>query len=158
MQIFVVVVLKNITIYVFLNVVFTLIYNLGCSYVTDKRYPQYKCKGKLGKVDEQKIKRNIFALAINKIGDTVSLSLDTIVISAYLGLTVVAVYGNYSYIVSAISGFVILIYGAVTAGIGNSMVLETKEKNYGNFNKFVYLNTWLVDGVPYASCAFFSLS
>jgi O-antigen/teichoic acid export membrane protein len=61
-----------------------------------------------------------------------------------LGLTTVAIYGNYYYIIGAISTFVALIYSAVTASIGNSIAVESREKNYNDLKKMMFLNTWLV--------------
>lgn len=143
-QLLVLIVLKSISIYVFLNVICTLIYNLGCAYICDKKYPQYKCLGKLDDENKKRIKKNIFALAIQKIGATISTSLDTIIISSFLNLTTVAIYGNYNYIIGAISTFVGLAYGSITSSIGNSIVLESREKNYSDFKKINFMNTWLI--------------
>ena len=144
LQIVVVVIFKNIYLYVFLNVVNSIIYNLWCSIECNKRFPQYQCKGELDIETKNNIKKNVGALAIQKIGNTVSVSLDSIVISAFLGLSAVAIYGNYYYIVSAVATFVNLIYSSVTASIGNSIVTETAEKNYNDLKKFFFLNTWIV--------------
>jgi transketolase len=56
-------------------------------------------------------------------------SFDSIVVSAFLGLTVVAMYNNYYYLISAISGLMVVFMSSISAGIGNSLVIETKEKN-----------------------------
>ena len=61
-----------------------------------------------------------------------------------MGLRIVAIYGNYYYIVSAVSTFINLIYGAITASIGNSIATESLEKNYADLKKFFFLNTWLI--------------
>lgn len=144
LQIVVVVLYKSIYAYVFLTVVNSVIYNLWCSLECDKRFPQYKCKGELDSETKKSITKNVGALAIQKIGNTISVSLDSIVISAFLGLTAVAIYGNYYYIVSAIATFVNLIYSAITASVGNSIVTETSDKNYNDLKKFFFLNTWLI--------------
>lgn len=144
LQIIVVAVFRSLYLYVFLTIINSIIYNLWCSIECDKRYPQYKCHGDLDKNTKQFITKNVVALAIQKIGNTVSVSLDSIIISAFLGLTTVAIYGNYYYIVSAISTFVNLIYSAVTASIGNSIATETPEKNLRDLKKFFFLNTWLI--------------
>lgn len=91
---------------------------------------------RIGQEYQAKNNKNVVALAIQKIGNTLSVSLDSIVISAFLGLTTVAIYGNYYYIVSAIATFVNLIYSSVTASIGNSIATETPEKNLSDFRKF----------------------
>ena len=144
LQIFVVVVWKNMYLYVILTILCSVAYNLFCAIECNRKYPQYQCRGSLGKQTKNNIGRNIGALAIQKIGNTVSLSLDAVVISAFLGLTTVAIYGNYYYIISAISTFIALIYSSITASIGNSLVTETTEKNYQDFKKIFFLNTWIV--------------
>lgn len=144
LQIIVVVALKSLYLYVFLTVINSVVYNLWCAVECDKRYPQYKCKGELDKNTKQVITKNIAALAIQKIGNTVSTSLDSIILSAFLGLTTLAIYGNYYYIVSAIGIFVNLIYSAITASIGNSIAIETPEKNMCDFKKFFFLSNWII--------------
>lgn len=143
-QIYVVAVLKNVYLYVFLTLICTAVYNLGCSIECDKRYPQYKCEGDVEKETKQKIIKDIKALTIQKIGNTISLSLDSIIISSFLGLSAVAIYGNYFYIISSISMFVSLIHSSITASIGNSIASESLEKNYSDLIKFSFLNTWLI--------------
>lgn len=144
LQLAVVVLWKNIYAYVLLTVINTVVYNLWCSRECSKRFPQYACSGELEEKSKREITRNISALAFQKIGNTISVSLDSIIISASLGLVLVAIYDNYYYIISAIGMFVNLIYGAVTASIGNSIATETPDKNLKDLRKFSFLNTWLV--------------
>jgi O-antigen/teichoic acid export membrane protein len=135
---------KNITVYVITNVICTLLDNIICSFIVNKKFSEYKGEGKLDKETRKEIFQNVRALTIHKVGNTVSISLDTVVISAFLGLTTVAIYGNYYYIISAITVFLTLIYGSITASVGNSIVIESKDKNYQDFTKFFFLNTWLI--------------
>lgn len=144
LQIYVVAVLRNVYLYVILTVVCSIIYNVWCSRACKKLYPQYICEGDIDQQTKTKITKDILALTIQKIGNTVSLSLDSIIISAFLGLTTVAIYGNYYYIISAVSTFVALIYSAITASIGNSIVTESIEKNYEDLKKFFFINTWVI--------------
>lgn len=144
LQIYVVAVMKSVYLYVLLTVVCSIIYNIWCAYICDKMYPMYVCRGNIDEHIKKEITKNVGALAIQKIGQTVSLSLDSIVISIFLGLTTVTIYGNYSYVISAISAFIALIYAAITASIGNSIASETPEKNYKNLKQMFFLNTWLI--------------
>lgn len=144
LQILVVITFRSLYFYVFLTIVNSVVYNLWCSFECKKRFPQYSCSGELDCETRKDITKNISALAMQKIGNTISVSLDSIVISAFLGLTTVAIYGNYYYVVSAIATFVNLIYSAITASIGNSIVTETPEKNLKDLRKFFFLNTWLI--------------
>lgn len=144
LQIYVVVALKNPYLYVILTIVYSVSYNCLCALACRKKYPQYVCKGSLNEEAKKGITKNISALAIQKIGNTVSLSLDSIIISAYLGLVTVTIYGNYFYIISAITFFTGLLYSGVTSSIGNSIVLESVDKNYRDFCKVFFLNSWIV--------------
>lgn len=143
LQIVTIILFKNIYLYVFLIILNSVIYNLWCSRECDKRFPQYRCYGKLDIENKRKITKNVSALALQKIGNTVSTSLDSIVISAFLGLTAVAIYGNYYYIVTSIAIFIGLIYSSITASIGNSIAIETSGKNYADFKKIFFLTIWI---------------
>lgn len=143
-QIVAVVTFRSIYLYVFLTIINSIIYNLWCAFECDRRFSQYKCCGELDTETRKGITKNVGALALQKIGNTVSVSLDSIIISAFLGLTTVAIYGNYYYVVSAVSTFVNLIYSAITASVGNSIATETSEKNLKDLRKFCFLNIWLI--------------
>lgn len=144
LQILAVILLKDIYAYVLLTVINSIVYNMWCAKECDKRYPQYVCAGELDIKTKKQITNNVGALALQKIGNTVSISLDSIIISAFLGLKTVAIYGNYYYVVSAVAIFINLIYGAVVASIGDSIATESSEKNWHDFKIFFFLNTWLV--------------
>ena len=135
--------LKNYMAYVILSPVFTVITNLVVSFVVDKMYPQYKCRGSIEKSELKEIYKNVFALIGEKVGATVLLSTDTIVISAALGLTAVACYNNYYMIISAVRSLVMVIFDSIRPSVGNSMVTESLEKNYRDFNKISSLFVWI---------------
>ena len=91
----------------------------------------------------KRINQRIRDLFTSKLGGVVVNSADTVVISAFLGLTVLAVYQNYYYILTSIIGFVTIIFQSCTAGIGNSVIVETKEKNFNDLKKFTFLIAWI---------------
>lgn len=124
--------------------VFTVISNLVVSKVTDKMYPELKCKGQISKELQEDIKKKVFALFGTKANSIVLHAFDTIVISAFLGLRMVALYGNYYYIMSAIVGVITIVYNSIVAGIGNSLQTETVEKNYFDFKVLTFANYWMV--------------
>lgn len=117
--------------------------NICTAICADRLYPQYKPRGKLDREKVQEINRKVRDLFTAKIGFVVYDSVDTIVISAFLGLTTLAIYQNYYYVLNSIYGFVVLIFAACQAGIGNSLVVESKEKNFGDFEKFTFILTWI---------------
>nr|WP_300818532.1 oligosaccharide flippase family protein [uncultured Acetatifactor sp.] len=143
-QIILVIRLHDMVIYATLNALYTLMYNLICAYVCKRKYPQYRKSGNVDKRAKKQISRNVIAFALQKIGNKLSISLDSIVISSFLGLSMVAIYSNYYYVISAIASFIALVVSSITASIGNSMATESMEKNYGDFIKIFMLHTWVV--------------
>lgn len=117
--------------------------NIITAVVVSKKYPNYKAKGKLSKDYIIKINQRIRDLFTSKLGAVVLNSSDSIVISAFLGLTTLAIYQNYYFILTSIIGFVTIIFNACTAGIGNSLIVETKEKNYYDLKKFTFIISWI---------------
>ena len=142
LQIAVLFLLKNYYWYVLVLIAFGIVGNIVTAIVVDKMYPQYHAVGDLPKEQVKEINKKVRDLFTAKIGSVVVDSADTIVISAFLGLTALAVYQNYFYIITAVSGFIAVIYSSCTAGIGNSIITETQEKNFNDLKKFTLIISW----------------
>lgn len=143
LQLFVLWAFHKYYLYVIVMLVTQALTNIVTAVCADKLYPQFKPKGRVGKIQVQRINHRIRDLFTSKIGAIIYDSADTIVISAFLGLTVLAVYQNYFYILNSITGLIAVVFAACTAGIGNSIVVESKEKNYQDLNKFTFIITWV---------------
>lgn len=129
-------------------VIFTPLSNIAGNFIrlyyVKKHYPQYIPRGKVAPELEKSIFQKIKALTGAKISTTVLNSSDNLVISAFLGLTMVTVYGNYFFIMNSIGGFLGIVYSTILPGIGNSLVTESLDKNYRDFKKFTLLSQWMV--------------
>lgn len=153
-QLFVLWAFKNYYLYAIVMLAIQALTNISTAFVADRIYPQFKPQGKLPKQEVAKINGRIRDLFTSKIGAIIVNSADTIVISAFLGLTALAVYQNYYFILTSITGFVTIVFSAVTAGIGNSLVVETKEKNFRDLNVFTFIICWIAG---FCSCCFLNL-
>lgn len=154
LQLFVLWSFHNYYLYVVVMLITQAITNIVTAIVADKLYPKFKPYGVLPLKEVKKINQRIRDLFTSKIGSIVVNSFDTIVISSFLGLTVLAVYQNYYFILTAVTGIVRTVFLSVSAGIGNSLVVETKEKNYNDLNTFTFIICWIA-GV--GSCFFLNL-
>lgn len=154
LQLFVLWAFKNYYLYVVVMLVTQAVINVAIAIVADKLYPQFRPNGKLPKQEVSEINHRIGDLFTSKIGTIIVNSADTIVISAFLGLAALAIYQNYYFILTSITGFVTVIFSAVTAGIGNSLVVETKEKNFKDLNVFTFIICWIAG---FCSCCFLNL-
>lgn len=138
-QFAVIIFLKNYYIYVTVSLVIQAVINISAAFVSDKMYPNYKAVGKLPKKEVKKINKRVRDLFSSKIAVVVINYSDTAVISAFLGLTSLAVYQNYYFIIVAVRGFINIIFQSCTAGIGNSIITETPQKNYVDLKKFTLI-------------------
>lgn len=135
---------KNIYVY-FLGVLISQLFtNILTYFITKKMFPDFAPVGKLETSERKDINKHIKDLFTAKLGGTITNSADTVIISAFLGLTVLAKYNNYYYILTALFGFMTIIFQSCLAGIGNSLVVESEEKNYKDFEKFSLLLTWII--------------
>ena len=142
LQLFVLWAFKNYYLYVIVMLATQAITNVATAIAADKLYPQFRPKGLVEEKERKAINGRIGDLFTSKIGGIIYDSADTIVISSFLGLTVLAVYQNYFYILNAINSLIVVVFSACTAGIGNSIVVETKEKNYKDLNTFTFIICW----------------
>ena len=149
-----IIVLRNYYVYVIMLLAGQALTNIVTAIVATKMYPDLKPGEKLDQASIKEINHRIRDLFTSRVGSVVVNSADTIVISAFLGLTVLAEYQNYYYILSAIIGMVDVIWTSCTAGIGNSLIVETKEKNLHDLKKFTFLISWIA-GV--CCCCFLNL-
>lgn len=139
LQILILVFLKNYYVYLIVVLVTQIANNLITAAIVQYKYPNYVAMGELEKDEVKQINCRIRDLFTSKLGGVIVNSADTVVISAFLGLTKLAIYQNYYFIITSVIGVVGIVFSSCTAGIGNSMVTETIEKNYKDFKKFTFL-------------------
>lgn len=135
---------KNYYFYLIMAILSQIANNIVTSNIVSRMYPDYLPKGKLSKKETRSINGRIKDLFIAKLGGVVLNSADTIVISAFLGLTLLAVYQNYYFIISSICGIMETLLTSIRAGLGNSYVTESREKNYIDLKKITFMFYWLI--------------
>lgn len=123
--------------------IITICCNLLNAYICKKKFPQYKCSGKIEKETGQLIKKQVKGLVIGRICGILRNSVDNIFISLFLGTFYLTLYGNYLYIMNAVHVLISSISVSIVAVVGNSIVSETKEKNYNDFNKILLIYSLL---------------
>ena len=122
----------------------TIAINILRAIVVRRQYPELEPNGTITKDERADLRRLVLSLLGHKIGGIVVGSVDTVVISAFLGLSAVAVYTNYYFVMTGVVGLTSVFYSSITAGLGNSVVTETREKNYNDFRRLLLLNAILV--------------
>lgn len=143
-QILLLIIAKNYYMYLIIVPIFNILNNVMVAMKVEKFYPQYQPRGKLEEEQLEEIITKVKGLFVYKIGNVVSNSVDSIVISKFLGLTALAIYNNYYYVISFLFGLLAIYYNAMSAGIGNSIVVESVEKNFKDFKKLLFMQGWIM--------------
>ena len=143
LQILVLLITRNYYLFAIIMPLCTAFQNIVIAYVTKKMFPQYICRGSVSKTILSNIKKQISGLMVTKICAVTRNSFDSIFVSAYLGLTITAMYGNYYYIMNAIIGVLMAVSNSILAGVGNSIITDSTEKNYADLKKFNFLYMWM---------------
>ncbi len=90
------------------------------------------------------IKSRIIPLIGTKLSVVLINAADTIVISAFLGLTETALYNNYFFVMSSVQSIIFEIHSSMYAGVGNALVVDDPESVVKKFEMLNFLNAWLV--------------
>ena len=144
LKILVLILFRNYYVYLVIQILSQVTSNIFVALRVDKLYPNYSPGGELSKEKVRGIATRVRDLFTSNFSYVISNSADTLVVSSFLGLTVLAIYQNYYFIISSLKTMIEVIVGACIAGIGNSLVTESAEKNYKDFKKMTILFGWLM--------------
>ena len=125
--------------YIISMIIGTLFNNYFIHRYTKKMYNDISCKGMLAVEEQKRLVKSVGSLFGHQLDMVIINSADNIVISVFLGLNILTIYNNYFYILNALLSILVMISNSFAGSIGNSIAIETKEKNYKNFIDFTYL-------------------
>ena len=135
LQISVLVIWADYYLFVICMIVATILNNIAVAIVTNKRYPNYFCKGEIDKNLKKEIAKQVGGLAISRVSVTARNSFDSIFLSAFCGLVDVAIYSNYYAVFNGVLGCITMLRTAFTASVGNCIATKSVEENYEDFKK-----------------------
>lgn len=141
-QILVIVLFKSYLLYLIVQMVFTFIENVVINLYINSKYNYLKDKN-VNEIDNDElktIKLNVKGLIYHKLGTYFVDSTDNIIISKYLGLSVVGIYSNYSLIINMLNSFITSMLRSLTSSIGNVNATEKAQKKYEIFKSLNFLN------------------
>lgn len=142
-QIAVLLIYRNYYVYVILIPLFTIVINLLTALEAKKIFPQYSCHGEVSKEVKSDLREKVSGLMITKLCAVTRNSFDSIFISAFIGLTMSAIYSNYYFIMNSVISILGIIVQAVLAGVGNSIQTESIEQNYNDLKRFNFMYLWI---------------
>ena len=92
---------------------------------------------------KKEIWRNVRALIVHKIGDVAVHQTDNIIISAFVSTTMVGIISNYGTLNTLVSSFTNGFFNSFTAGFGNMIAKESKDKQRHIFEVYDLLGFWI---------------
>ena len=126
---------KKFTLYLTIQICFTLANNLILTIIAERKYPFLKNKIWMHGDTEirSQLVGNFKGTFLYKIGNMVMNSTDNMLISILLGTAVVGYYSNYVTVFSLVNKFIMIVINAILASIGNYVATK---KAYDKFNLF----------------------
>lgn len=144
LQILALILFKNFYLFVFANILGTMLKNIVGEWVSKNKFPQYFCKGQVDLKTKQDIILRVKGLLVCNISGKTYTTIDSIIISSFIGLGAVGIYNNYLTIFTAVTTCLTVIRGAMQASVGNKIATESIEKNYEDLFLWQFLFSILV--------------
>ncbi|MBQ9009439.1 MAG: polysaccharide biosynthesis protein [Clostridia bacterium] len=135
---------RNYYLYLTIRLLAQVLINVITAVRVSQMYPNYTPRGSLPREMVMDIVRRVRDLFTSKFSSVVFNFADTLVISAFMGLTALAIYQNYYFVITALRTFIDVIIAACIAGVGNSLVTESEEKNYRDLSWITMLFGWVM--------------
>lgn len=142
-QAVVIVLTKDYYLYAIMMPITSVLYSVMCGIQCKKIYPEYVGEGELSKEKSELIKKQVIGLTIRKLASYSRNTFDSIFVSAYFGLTINSFYGNYYYIMDSIVIVLAVLKSSLAGGVGNSIALDSKEKNLKDFQNINFIYMWI---------------
>ncbi|MBP5810102.1 lipopolysaccharide biosynthesis protein [Lactiplantibacillus argentoratensis] len=146
-QIFFLVLFNSYVGFLIVQVLSNFLSNLAITRLTRKKYPFLldDTKSLPGAELIGELKRNVIGTIASKVGSVVVNGTDNILISKYIGLSVVGLYSNYSLIVAGFTAILNQVFTSIIASFGNLGVMEKDnvKKQVNLFEQFVFFNAFI---------------
>ena len=144
-QIVVLIVFRDIILYLLVKLVAVLMNNLILVRIVKKRYQYLDDKNAedISKEEKHEIFSTVASGFIYKFAGILLNGTDNILISSLVGTILVGYVANYDTIIVAIMGFVTIFYGSITASLGNLNVSASSQKKKEVFDIMLYIGFWI---------------
>jgi len=154
-QIVILFVTKNYYVFLAVQPLFTVISNLLIQKASVKYFSQIVPRGEISAPVRRELSKQVKAVFINRVGDVARNGCDSVFLSAFLGLTTLAIYDNYYYIFLGVYSISLVVTNAIQASVGNSVAQESKEKNYRDLRRFTFLYSWFTGWCTICLCCLY---
>ncbi len=135
---------RNYLFYLITHAGLQLIQKISLDFYLRKKYPYLKGGAQpLEAEEKKKIRKDVTALVVHKVGEISIYQTDNILISAFISVILVGKISNYNLIITSISSFIMIIFNSVTASMGNLIASGDKQTQLEVFDIYNFLGFWL---------------
>lgn len=135
---------RNYYVYILLTPIFTTGLNIYLSHQTNKLFPEFRESCDLGLEKKKNMLSDVRGIAIYKISEVTRNSFDNIVLSMFMGLTMVAIFNNYFYIFNALYSFMLVLNLGLKNTIGSSIAIRSVDDNYNEFKLLSFISIFVI--------------
>lgn len=144
LQIVLLLVLRNFTVYLSIQIGMTVVNNLYISRKADKLYPFLREKAELPKEEKKSIFRDVRHMFSYKAGGQLLNGTDNLYISSMISTATVGIYDNYTMIQTmVVTAFTNTLNQAVLGSIGNLNATGTQEQKKRIFDVYSLVFSWI---------------
>lgn len=135
---------QNFYIFLLIQLVINLIYLIAITIYINKRFAwQSGINGTIEISEKRKLKKNIKALFIHKVGEYGVFGTDNLLISYFVNIVSVGIYNSYYMVIAVAMKLVHSAFNGITASIGNLLIAEEKEIVFAIHKKLFFFNFWI---------------
>ncbi|MBP0975644.1 MAG: hypothetical protein J6P20_06220, partial [Oscillospiraceae bacterium] len=142
LQFFALLIFRNYYLYAVILICGTVVSNLLVNRAVTERYP-YLHGGASHAAVPAAMKKELIGLMINRLSNVSRNAFDNLIITATLGLTATAIYGNYYLIYTAVFSVTAVFSDSMQASVGNSIAVRSEAQNFENLLDFSMLYAWI---------------
>lgn len=138
------------------GIILGLVYNAGLSLYIKKCYKSITDRPaiSLSKSKRNKIFKDTGALMCHKVGSVVMNSTDSIILSAFIGVSTLGLYSNYQMISVALDTMLNKVFGSFVPTIGNALLDLDDDASFTLYRRLRFLNIW---GASFCAICFYFL-
>lgn len=141
LQLWVLIQYRSFSLYLLCAVVGTLVQWSITEVVFFRKYKKKVCfKEKLDKETRREVAKNVKAMFMHKVGTVLVNTVDSMIISAFIGVEILGKYTNYTTIAIAMTSLLSLLFVPLTSTIGHLYVEDNKDSVNKYFSFFHSLN------------------
>ena len=143
-QILILLVLRNYTAYLLVQIGCTIAQNTVVAILTRRRYPRILQKTEpLPKAERSSIFTDVRALMVQRIAHVALNGSDSVITSALVGIRWVGLISNYRLIIDAVTGILTQITSSISASLGNYFAKEDQNAGYQLYLRVDFMGYWL---------------